>query len=67
MNTNASTSAKAAKDPIVWIDCEMTGLDLEADALIEVAVVVTDSELRPLDAGIDLGHPAHPGCGGTDG
>ncbi len=42
------------KDPIVWIDCEMTGLDLRRDALIEVAVVVTDSELRPVDAGIDL-------------
>lgn len=42
------------KDPIVWIDCEMTGLDLSRDALIEVAVVVTDSELRPVDAGIDL-------------
>ena len=34
-------------DPLVWIDCEMTGLDLGADALIEVAVVVTDYELRP--------------------
>ncbi|MCM3660903.1 oligoribonuclease [Georgenia satyanarayanai] len=32
----------------------MTGLDLSRDALIEVAVVVTDSELRPVDAGIDL-------------
>ena len=32
----------------------MTGLDLEADALIEVAVIVTDYELRPLDAGIDV-------------
>lgn len=62
MNTNASTTAKAAKDPIVWIDCEMTGLDLEADALIEVAVVVTDSELRPLDAGIDLVIQPTPGA-----
>lgn len=44
----------AAKDPIVWIDCEMTGLDVEVDALIEVAVIVTDSELRPLDEGIDV-------------
>ena len=38
-------------DPLVWIDCEMTGLDLSADALIEVAVVVTDYELRPLGEG----------------
>lgn len=41
-------------DPLVWIDCEMTGLDLGADALIEVAVVVTDYELRPLGEGIDV-------------
>lgn len=39
---------------MVWIDCEMTGLDLRNDALIEVAVVVTDSELNLLDGGIDL-------------
>ncbi|MFL6239271.1 MAG: oligoribonuclease [Actinomycetes bacterium] len=41
-------------DRLVWIDCEMTGLDLRTDALIEVALVVTDSELRLLDPGIDL-------------
>ena len=41
-------------DPLVWIDCEMTGLDLSADALIEVAVVVTDYELAPLAEGIDV-------------
>ena len=41
-------------DRLVWIDCEMTGLDIEADALIEVACVVTDAELRLLDDGIDL-------------
>lgn len=41
-------------DPLVWIDCEMTGLDLGADALIEVAVVVTDYELTPLGEGIDV-------------
>src|SRR3954470_23835191 len=41
-------------DRLVWIDCEMTGLDLRNDALIEVAIVVTDSELKLLDAGIDL-------------
>jgi oligoribonuclease len=38
----------------VWIDCEMTGLDLHRDALVEVAVLVTDSELNVLGAGIDL-------------
>lgn len=38
-------------DRLVWIDCEMTGLDLGVDELVEIAVVVTDFELRPLDAG----------------
>jgi len=41
-------------DRIVWIDCEMTGLDLTADALIEVAAVVTDSELNVLGEGVDV-------------
>ncbi|MFL6056291.1 MAG: oligoribonuclease [Actinoallomurus sp.] len=41
-------------DRLVWIDCEMTGLDLRRDALIEIAALVTDSELNILDAGIDL-------------
>ncbi len=41
-------------DNLVWIDCEMTGLDLQRDALIEVAVIVTDSELVPLDDGLDV-------------
>jgi oligoribonuclease len=39
---------------LVWIDCEMTGLDIEHDALIEVACLVTDGELNLLDAGIDV-------------
>ena len=39
---------------LVWIDCEMTGLDLVKDKLIEVAVLVTDSELNVLDPGLDL-------------
>ena len=41
-------------DRLVWIDCEMTGLDLARDALIEVAVVVTDSDLNLLDEGLDI-------------
>ena len=41
-------------DRLVWIDCEMTGLDIERDALIEIACVVTDSDLNLLDDGIDL-------------
>ncbi|MGY1641509.1 oligoribonuclease [Geodermatophilus sp. SYSU D00703] len=39
---------------LVWIDCEMTGLDLTRDKLIEVAVLVTDSELNVLHPGLDL-------------
>lgn len=42
------------KDPLVWIDCEMTGLDVANDALIEVAVVITDADLRIVDKGIDV-------------
>ncbi len=42
------------QDRIVWIDCEMTGLDLIHDALIEVAVLVTDSELNVLGDGVDV-------------
>ncbi|MGN6795887.1 MAG: oligoribonuclease [Streptosporangiaceae bacterium] len=41
-------------DRLVWIDCEMTGLDLASDALVEIACVVTDGELKEVDEGIDL-------------
>ena len=41
-------------DRLVWIDCEMTGLDIERDALIEIACLVTDGDLNMLDEGIDL-------------
>ena len=41
-------------DRIVWIDCEMTGLSLEHDALIEVAALVTDYELEQVGDGIDV-------------
>ena len=41
-------------DRLVWIDCEMTGLDLGADALIEVAALVTDFELNVLGEGVDV-------------
>lgn len=40
--------------PLVWIDCEMTGLDLTADALIEVACIVTDADLNPLGDGVSV-------------
>ena len=41
-------------DSLVWIDCEMTGLDLSKDALVEIAVLVTDSELNIIDEGVDI-------------
>jgi oligoribonuclease len=41
-------------DRLVWIDCEMTGLDLGGDLLIEVAALVTDSELTVLGDGVDV-------------
>ena len=39
---------------LVWIDCEMTGLNPEIDCLVEVAVVITNSELEILDVGLDI-------------
>ncbi len=44
----------AVTERLVWIDCEMTGLDLTADALIEVAALVTDFDLNVLGDGIDI-------------
>ncbi|MGK5442243.1 oligoribonuclease [Micromonospora sp. URMC 105] len=41
-------------DLLVWIDCEMTGLDLGSDALIEVAALVTDPDLNVLGEGVDV-------------
>ena len=41
-------------DRMVWIDCEMTGLELGHDALVEVAVLVTDSDLNILGDGVDV-------------
>jgi len=41
-------------DRLVWIDCEMTGLDLSSDALVEIACIVTDGELNAVDDGIDV-------------
>jgi oligoribonuclease len=41
-------------DHLVWIDCEMTGLDLGKDALIEIAALVTDANLTVLGDGVDV-------------
>ena len=42
------------RDELVWIDCEMTGLDLASDRLIEIAALVTDAELNILGDGVDV-------------
>jgi oligoribonuclease len=44
----------SADDRLVWIDCEMTGLDLAIDELVEVAVVITDYDLVPVDPGFTI-------------
>ncbi|WP_344081932.1 oligoribonuclease [Luedemannella helvata] len=41
-------------DLLVWVDCEMTGLDLGRDMLIEVAALVTDADLKVLGDGVDV-------------
>lgn len=43
-----------SSEMLVWIDCEMTGLDAVNDALIEVAVLVTDAELNVMGQGVDV-------------
>ncbi len=50
----ANGADRSLIDRIVWIDCEMTGLSLQADALVEVAALVTDYELTVLGEGVDV-------------
>ncbi len=55
--TNEELTPKKKGTPdgrIVWIDCEMTGLDLKQDALVEIACIVTEADLTPLDDGITV-------------
>jgi oligoribonuclease len=47
-------TVNAVRDELVWIDCEMTGLDLRSDKLIEIAVLVTDADLNVLGDGVDV-------------
>ena len=46
--------------PLVWIDCEMTGLSLETDVLVEIAVLVTDGDLNLIGDGVDVVIHADP-------
>lgn len=50
----ADSKGQFVNDMLVWIDCEMTGLDLTTDALIEVAAIVTDGDLNVLGDGVDI-------------
>lgn len=45
---------------LVWVDCEMTGLDTQNDVLVEIAVLVTDSDLNIIGDGVDLVIKATP-------
>ncbi|AGC63706.1 oligoribonuclease Orn [Mycobacterium liflandii 128FXT] len=47
-------SLSAVREELVWIDCEMTGLDLGSDKLIEIAALVTDADLNILGDGVDV-------------
>lgn len=47
-------TVSVVRDELVWIDCEMTGLDLKTDRLIEIAVLVTDADLNILGDGLDV-------------
>ncbi|CDR98934.1 hypothetical protein [Sporisorium scitamineum] len=52
----------ASKGPLVWIDCEMTGLDIErGDRLLEIACIITDGDLNPVDEGVSyvISTPKH--------
>lgn len=51
---NPTPQQISRNDRIVWADCEMTGLDPARHTLVEIAVIVTDADLTPLDEGIDL-------------
>lgn len=52
--TNETVEESVLKDPIVWVDLEMTGLEPESDVIIEIAVIVTDGQLDSVVEGPDL-------------
>ena len=53
MSSN-SKNGKNDSPNLIWVDCEMTGLDIKNDALVEIAVLVTDAQLNVLGEGVDL-------------
>jgi oligoribonuclease len=54
--------ADAADEPLVWIDLEMTGLDVNRHVIVEIACIVTNSELETLDDGLDVVIRPEPGA-----
>ena len=52
--TKPGSGATEPTDRLVWLDLEMTGLDVTRHVIVEIAALVTDSQLQPLDEGIDL-------------
>jgi oligoribonuclease len=42
------------EQPLVWIDCEMTGLDPDTEVIVEIAVIVTDGTLERIEEGPDI-------------
>lgn len=54
-NTGNDSNGVAPKyDRIVWIDCEMTGLDPNRHVIVEIAALVTDAQLNILGDGVDI-------------
>lgn len=47
-----TTPLSASDGPLVWVDCEMTGLEPKRDKILEIAVIITDGQLQPVDDGI---------------
>ncbi len=54
VHCHGSRTVAGVQDRLVWIDCEMTGLDLGGDVLLEIACLVTDGELTVLGEGVDV-------------
>lgn len=53
-STENAWAANRPQERLVWVDCEMTGLDPAKDVLVEIAVLVTEADLTPIDDGIDI-------------
>lgn len=49
IKSSRMATSRKLKDPIVWVDCEMTGLDIKTDNIIEICCVITDGDLNMID------------------